>query len=144
MASRRLNSDRFFTTDFTPAVYSPAGMRWIDENSMRTVLRRRHPDLASVLRDVANAFAGFVTRTDGGLRTVPIACLDAAHLLRPPPIPPPVVPARGHPARCLVVHALHAQLPGRRGPAGRAWPRPVLRDDPAPGAEVRAGRRRAA
>ena len=27
MASRRLNSDRFFTRDFTPHVYTPLGMR---------------------------------------------------------------------------------------------------------------------
>ena len=57
MASRRLNSDRFFTTDFTPAVYSPAGMKWIDDNDMRTVLLRHHPDLAPALRNVTNAFA---------------------------------------------------------------------------------------
>jgi hypothetical protein len=57
MASRRLNSDRFFTTDFTPAVYSPAGMKWIDDNDMRTVLLRHHPDLAPALRNVSNAFA---------------------------------------------------------------------------------------
>ena len=57
MASRRLNSDRFFTTDFTPAVYSPAGMKWIDDNDMRTVLLRHHPDLAPALRGVNNAFA---------------------------------------------------------------------------------------
>ena len=38
MASRRLKSDRFFTTDFTPAVYTPEGMRWIDDNDMSSVL----------------------------------------------------------------------------------------------------------
>jgi hypothetical protein len=57
MASRRLNSDRFFTTDFTPAVYTPVGMRWIDENTMGTVLLRHFPDLAPALRGVKNAFA---------------------------------------------------------------------------------------
>jgi Animal haem peroxidase len=31
IASRRLNSDRFFTTDFMPAVYSPVGMQWIHD-----------------------------------------------------------------------------------------------------------------
>lgn len=57
MASRRLNSDRFFTTDFTPAVYSPAGLHWIDTNNMRTVLLRHYPELAPSLRGVSNAFA---------------------------------------------------------------------------------------
>jgi hypothetical protein len=57
MASRRLKSDRFFTTDFTPEVYTPEGMRWIDDNDMSTVLVRHYPDLAPVLRTVQNAFA---------------------------------------------------------------------------------------
>ena len=33
-------SDRFFTADFTPEVYTPAGFAWIQDNSMRTVLER--------------------------------------------------------------------------------------------------------
>ena len=57
MASRRLNSDRFFTRDFTPAVYTPEGMRWIDENTMVTVLLRHCPELAPALRSAGNAFA---------------------------------------------------------------------------------------
>ena len=57
MASRRLNSDRFFTRDFTPAVYTPEGMRWIDENTMATVLLRHCPELAPALRSAGNAFA---------------------------------------------------------------------------------------
>ena len=35
MASRRLKSDRFFTADFTPKVYTPAGFAWIQDNNMR-------------------------------------------------------------------------------------------------------------
>jgi hypothetical protein len=57
MASRRLKSDRFFTTDFTPQVYTPEGMAWIAANDMRTVLLRHHPRLAPALRGVQNAFA---------------------------------------------------------------------------------------
>jgi hypothetical protein len=57
MASRRLKSDRFFTVDFTPQVYTPEGMAWIDTNDMRTVLTRHYPALAPALRGVANAFA---------------------------------------------------------------------------------------
>jgi len=40
MAPRRLASDRFFTTDYTPRVYTRAGLEWIDDTTM----------------DVANAF----------------------------------------------------------------------------------------
>jgi hypothetical protein len=57
MASRRLNSDRFFTTDFTPQVYSEAGMAWLQQNSMLTVLLRHYPALLPALRGVTNAFA---------------------------------------------------------------------------------------
>jgi hypothetical protein len=57
MASRRLNSDRFFTTDFTPEVYSPVGMRWIDDNGFLTVMLRHFPRLRPALRGVKNPFA---------------------------------------------------------------------------------------
>jgi hypothetical protein len=57
MASRRLNSDRFFTVDFRPEVYTPAGLQWIRDNDLRTVLLRHLPGLRPSLRGVANAFA---------------------------------------------------------------------------------------
>jgi hypothetical protein len=57
MASRRLNSDRFFTTAFTEEVYTPEGMGWINDNTMTSVLMRHCPDLAPHLKDVRNAFA---------------------------------------------------------------------------------------
>jgi hypothetical protein len=57
MASRRLNSDRFFTTDFRPEVYSPAGLQWVRDNDMRTVLLRHFPELRPAMRGVENAFA---------------------------------------------------------------------------------------
>ena len=43
MASRRLNSDRFFTRDYTPDVYTEAGLDWIDDNTMAGVLLRHCP-----------------------------------------------------------------------------------------------------
>lgn len=57
MASRRLNSDRFFTDDFTEEIYSKTGMDWIRDNTMSTVLLRHYPELAPTLDGVANAFA---------------------------------------------------------------------------------------
>jgi hypothetical protein len=57
MASRRLNSDRFFTKDFRPEVYSPTGLNWIRDNDMRTVLLRHFPELRPALRQSDNAFA---------------------------------------------------------------------------------------
>jgi len=60
MASRRLKSDRFFTVDYTPGVYTPEGMAWIDDNTMSTVLLRHFPALERYLSKVDNAFAPWV------------------------------------------------------------------------------------
>ncbi len=57
MASRRLNSDRFFTTDYTAEVYTQAGLDWVNSNTMKTVLLRHYPELAPALGDANNAFA---------------------------------------------------------------------------------------
>ena len=56
MASRRLNSDRFFTTDFTPEVYTPEGMQWLEDNNFSTVLLRHYPQLREAIRGHGNAF----------------------------------------------------------------------------------------
>ena len=56
MASRRLNSDRFFTDSFTDEVYTPEGIRWITDNTMRSVLARHRPDLAPTVTRLPNAF----------------------------------------------------------------------------------------
>lgn len=60
MASRRLECDRFFTTDFTPEMYTPAGMDWIEDNTMRDVLLRHFPSLEPALRGVENPFAPWI------------------------------------------------------------------------------------
>ena len=57
MASRRLNSDRFFTVDFRPEVYTPEGMDWVQNSHMSDVLLRHFPELAPALDGVKNAFA---------------------------------------------------------------------------------------
>jgi len=57
MASRRLKSDRFFTDDYSPEVYSPVGLEWVDNHTMADVIIRHHPELANALDGVANAFA---------------------------------------------------------------------------------------
>ncbi|MDQ3623561.1 MAG: peroxidase, partial [Verrucomicrobiota bacterium] len=42
MASRRLKSDRFFTTDYRPEIYTRTGMDWIENNDMTSVLLRHY------------------------------------------------------------------------------------------------------
>jgi hypothetical protein len=57
MASRRLESDRFFTRDYRPEVYTQEGIDWVESNSMRTLLLRHFPELESALHGVGNPFA---------------------------------------------------------------------------------------
>ncbi|MFY0583990.1 peroxidase family protein [Cystobacter fuscus] len=57
MASRRLKSDRFFTSDYNASTYTQTGLDWIADNTMRTVLMRHYPSLKPVLEGVENAFA---------------------------------------------------------------------------------------
>ncbi|WP_231116534.1 peroxidase family protein [Motilibacter rhizosphaerae] len=56
MASRRLNSDRFFTRDYDARVYTRFGTRWIDDATMSGVLLRHLPALAPHLPATSNAF----------------------------------------------------------------------------------------
>jgi len=57
MASRRIKSDRFLTTDFTPRMYTETGLEWIHANTLASVLLRHVPQLAPALDGVASAFA---------------------------------------------------------------------------------------
>ena len=57
MASRRLKSDRFFTVDFRPEVYTPLGIDWVNNSNMRTVITRHFPELCPALHNSKNAFA---------------------------------------------------------------------------------------
>jgi len=61
MASRRLKSDRFFTYDYRAEVYTKEGIRWIEENSMLTVIARHFPELSTALKGIDNAFTPWVS-----------------------------------------------------------------------------------
>ncbi len=57
MASRRLMADRFFTTDYKPAVYTRAGIEWVDEEGwLHKVIARHMPELAPKMRGLGTAF----------------------------------------------------------------------------------------
>ena len=56
MASRRLKSDRFFTTDFRPEVYTQTGIDWVTKTKMKDVLLRHYPGLEPALEGMPNAF----------------------------------------------------------------------------------------
>jgi hypothetical protein len=57
MASRRLKSDRFYTVDYRPEIYTQVGLDWIADNTMKSVIVRQFPALAPALAGVDNAFA---------------------------------------------------------------------------------------
>jgi hypothetical protein len=67
MASRRLKSDRFFTTDYSPRVYTGTGLDWVANNTFSSVLARHAPGLAALLRGVDNPFAPWRTPRKGEL-----------------------------------------------------------------------------
>ena len=73
-ATRRLQSDRFYTDCFSEEFYTPEGLRWIDAADLKTVLLRHFPELASTgLANIRNAFEPW----DAGPRLEP-----ARHPLR--------------------------------------------------------------
>ena len=52
MAARRLRSDRFFTTDYTAEVYTPEGLRRIEEATLAGMLERHFDGLGPVPENV--------------------------------------------------------------------------------------------
>ena len=57
MAPRRLKSDRFFTIDYTPQVYTQTGLDWIRDSDFTTILIRHMPALQPTLAHTKNPFA---------------------------------------------------------------------------------------
>jgi Animal haem peroxidase len=56
-ASRRLQADRFYTDSYNADVYTPEGLRWIDQTDLKTVILRHYPELADTgLANIKNAF----------------------------------------------------------------------------------------
>ena len=55
-ASRRLMTDRFFTKDYTPTVYTPEGYAWVENTTMVDVIKRHNPTLGLSLTGMDNAF----------------------------------------------------------------------------------------
>ena len=125
MASRRLKSDPFFTDDFRPEVYTPEGMRWIEDASMAGVIARHIPELRRpprALREPVRALGPpgknhrwparehrSARLTDGTAGRVHAYLLDGAR--RPDPDRHPLEPPRR-----------------RRGPGGDRAHRPGCRD----------------
>jgi heme peroxidase len=56
MASRRINSDRFLTDDYTASTYTQTGIDWIEGTRFVDVLQRHYPALGPALRGLENGF----------------------------------------------------------------------------------------
>ena len=58
MASRRLKSDRFLSQDYREEIYTKAGIQWVEENTMKSVITRHFPSVAFAMQGIAddNAF----------------------------------------------------------------------------------------
>ena len=57
MATRRLQGDRFYTTDYRPEIYTSEGLAWVEAATMKSVLLRHHPELGKTgLAALENAF----------------------------------------------------------------------------------------
>ena len=72
MASRRLKSDRFFTADYTPEMYTPEGMQWIRATGMFDVIRRHVPQVAAAFQGVENPFAPWKTATAPAVKSAAV------------------------------------------------------------------------
>lgn len=57
MASRRLKSDRFFTTGFNADTYTQVGFDWVNNTTMKDVILRHYPELTEAIDDVERVFA---------------------------------------------------------------------------------------
>ncbi len=55
-ASRRLMTDRFYTKDYRPEVYTAEGLDWVENTTMVDVIKRHNPQVAFSLTGVDNAF----------------------------------------------------------------------------------------
>ncbi|MBD9424354.1 peroxidase [Pseudomonas sp. PDM15] len=55
-ASRRLMTDRFYTKDYRPEIYTAEGLAWVENTTMVDVIKRHNPQLDSSLVGVDNAF----------------------------------------------------------------------------------------
>ncbi|SMF57118.1 peroxidase family protein [Pseudobacteriovorax antillogorgiicola] len=55
-ASRRILTDRFYTSDYNADTYTELGMDWVEGTTMVDILKRHYPELASRMNSTDNAF----------------------------------------------------------------------------------------
>jgi len=56
LAIRRIEADRFYTSDYRKEVYTEFGIKWIDQLTFKDLLLRHFPELKDELQSVQNPF----------------------------------------------------------------------------------------
>ncbi|MFN8791514.1 MAG: peroxidase family protein [Bdellovibrionales bacterium] len=56
LAIRRIEADRFYTTDYRKEVYTEFGLKWIDNLTFKGLLLRHFPELREDLKNIENPF----------------------------------------------------------------------------------------
>ena len=83
-ATRRLQSDRFYTDNYNEETYTKEGLDWIDDSDLKTVLLRHYPELSSTgLANIKNAFEPWDTADRLDPKRHPLRGFDRK--LRPDP-----------------------------------------------------------
>lgn len=83
-ATRRLQTDRFYTDSYNEETYTHEGLDWIDRADLKSVLLRHYPELARTgLANVKNAFEPWDTTERLDPTRHPLRAFDPA--LRPDP-----------------------------------------------------------
>lgn len=54
LAWRRLQADRFFTTDFNAKTYSEVGINWVNHTTLKSIIQRHFPELQEEMKSVTN------------------------------------------------------------------------------------------
>ena len=72
-ASRRLMADRFFTSDYRPAIYTQEGYDWVEHTTMVDVIKRHNPQLLASLTGIENAFKPWGLKIPADYETWPAA-----------------------------------------------------------------------
>ena len=113
MASRRINSDRFLTDDYTASTYTQAGIDWVENTRFVDVLRRHYPELGPSLGELVNGFKPWSTWAAGA--PVPETLIDLAAL---------EAMSQAAARRALPPEPRRATSPTAR-PRARCWSRPA-------------------
>lgn len=104
MALCRLNSDRFFTTDYRPEIYTQLGLEWIGDTTFSALLLRHYSHLQACLQGVTHAFTPW-TKATPAQGALEVASVQSA----------PALPAREKESYHGILSSCHRRRDTRSG-----------------------------